>query len=523
MKEFNITGTCIPERNFMVDTTDKINKTLTLIEKGKYFIINRPRQYGKTTSLSLLRRKLLKINIFLPVRISFEGIGESPFETPEKFCPSFLSYLTNDTNIKKNSYSELFLSKIESTNSFGSLSTALTEVLSKIDKKVVLMIDEVDKASNNELFLHFLGMLRDKYLNALDGDDITFHSVILTGVHDVKTLKIKLRPDDERKYNSPWNIAADFDIDMSFNPQEISTMLTEYVNETKINMAIKAVSERIYFWSSGYPFLVSKLCKIVDEKILPKRGNKNWDVNDIDEAAKILLTETNTLFDDMIKNLENDKELFNYINNIVLGNKEYVFEISAPLTNIAYIYGIINYTETRKVKIHNKIFEEKITNYLIAKSETETFYSPVSTTQEPYIKNDGRLDIEKLLLKFQEVIKEKYSNSDLLKSDEFLEKDLRLLFLVFIKPVINGLGFSFKEVEIGAEKRLDIIITFKDEKFIVELKLWYGQKYHDEGKSRLKKYMHAESVHKGYMLIMNKNRNKKFTSEIEDGIFMVYI
>ena len=39
---------------------------------------------------------------------------------------------------------------------------------------------------------------------------------ILVGVCDIKNLKRKLRPDEEHKDNSPWNIAADFDIDMSF-------------------------------------------------------------------------------------------------------------------------------------------------------------------------------------------------------------------------------------------------------------------------------------------------------------------
>ena len=110
-----------------------------------------------------------------------------------------------------------------------------------------------------------------------------------------------------------------------------------------------------------------------------------------------------------------------------------------------------------------------------------------------------------------------------MKSAEFLEKDLRLLFLVFLKPIINGIGFSFKEVEIGAEKRLDIVVVFMDEKFIIELKVWYGEKYHIEGKERLKNYMKAENVNKGYMLIMDKRRSKEFVSEIEEEILMVWI
>ncbi|MFT8344000.1 MAG: AAA family ATPase, partial [Clostridium beijerinckii] len=57
-KKFNITGTCIPDKHYMVDTSNKIEKILKLIDNEEYFIINRPRQYGKTTSLYLLEIKL---------------------------------------------------------------------------------------------------------------------------------------------------------------------------------------------------------------------------------------------------------------------------------------------------------------------------------------------------------------------------------------------------------------------------------------------------------------------------------
>ena len=59
-KRFNVTGTCIPEMHYMVDTSNKINEIMKLIEKEKYFVINRPRQYGKTTTLYLLNKQLKK-------------------------------------------------------------------------------------------------------------------------------------------------------------------------------------------------------------------------------------------------------------------------------------------------------------------------------------------------------------------------------------------------------------------------------------------------------------------------------
>lgn len=70
-------------------------------------------------------------------------------------------------------------------------------------RPVVLMIDEVDSASNNQVFIDFLGQLRSYYLKR---DRIPiFHSVILAGTYDIKNLKLKLHSESEHQYNSPWN------------------------------------------------------------------------------------------------------------------------------------------------------------------------------------------------------------------------------------------------------------------------------------------------------------------------------
>lgn len=57
-KRFNVTGTCIPEKHYMVDISSKLDSILELVNNEEYFIINRPRQYGKTTTLYLLNRYL---------------------------------------------------------------------------------------------------------------------------------------------------------------------------------------------------------------------------------------------------------------------------------------------------------------------------------------------------------------------------------------------------------------------------------------------------------------------------------
>lgn len=70
-KKFNVIGSCEPQMHYMANVTKKIDKTISLIEKGKYFIINRPRQYGKTTTLFLLNNRLKQTEEYLPIKNKF--------------------------------------------------------------------------------------------------------------------------------------------------------------------------------------------------------------------------------------------------------------------------------------------------------------------------------------------------------------------------------------------------------------------------------------------------------------------
>lgn len=78
------------------------------------------------------------------------------------------------------------------------LSDYISELIEECDREVILIIDEVDKSSDNQLFINFLGILREKYLRRIDDEDVSFKSVILAGVYDIKNLKLKLRPDEEK-------------------------------------------------------------------------------------------------------------------------------------------------------------------------------------------------------------------------------------------------------------------------------------------------------------------------------------
>lgn len=364
MKKFNITGTCIPNRHYMVDTSNKIVKIMKLISAEEYFIINRPRQYGKTTTLFLLNNILKETEDFLPIKISFEGIGDLIFEDEKIFSKEFLQILADAILLTNSELADFLEAEKSNVENFMDLSRVLTKFILKTNKKVVLMIDEVDKSSNNQLFFSFLGLLRRKYLLRNEGQDHTFHSVILAGVHDVTF------PGDEYKYNSPWNIATDFNVDMSFSKEEIITMLDDYTENKRVNLDKEYFAERLYFYTSGYPFLVSKLCKIIDENIMDE-DKLLWEKEYMDLAVKELLKDSNTNFDSLIKNIENNEELYNFVKKLVLDNGHITYAVYNPIINLGIIYGIFK-NNNGKVKINNRIYEHIIYDYMSSFIKTST-------------------------------------------------------------------------------------------------------------------------------------------------------
>ena len=376
MKEFNVTGTCIPEENYMVDMTEKLDQMIRMIEKGQYFTINRARQYGKTTALALLYRRLREK--YTIIRLSFEGTGEISFSSDRAFVEMFIraaaefGKITGIPEELLGSWKDLSgLLDNPKEDAIDYLSRKITALCKASSREILLMIDEVDKSSNNQVFLNFLGMLRNKYLRRREGLDVTFKSVILAGVYDIKNLKLKIRPDAEKRYNSPWNIAADFNVDMSFSADEIGGMLKEYEADHNTGMDIGRISHELYFYTGGYPFLVSRLCKWLDEE-----GGRVWTTDNIKNAETALLKTRNTLFDDLIKNVENNEELKNLLIGILYDGNKYSFNISNPVINLGVMFGILAEQDHMTV-ISNIIFETYLYDYFVSIKSMEKSF-PVS-------------------------------------------------------------------------------------------------------------------------------------------------
>jgi hypothetical protein len=200
--------------------------------------------------------------------------------------------------------------------------------------------------------------------------------------------------------------------------------------------------------------------------------------------------------------------LYELIFHIVINGKSLNFTIANPVINLAHLYGILKPSSLGHCQIHNRIFEQRIYAYMISKS-MQTQYGDINGFGGPeYLTAEG-LDIKLILKRFQAFMQENHSQQD----RNFLEREGRLLFLAFLKPILNGRGFEFKEPVVANERRMDLVITYQNKRYIIELKRWYGEKYHQEGLQQLSDYLDIYSLKKGYLLIYDFNKGKIYKEE----------
>ena len=506
MKTFTTTGVCTKENNYMVDITDRLMKMKAMVDAGNYFTVTRGRQYGKTTTLTALA-KYLK-NEYVVLNLDFQNLDDGSFENGSIFTQALSQLMIDEYEFGGAEIPQNYIEAFEELCQKETAKVRMADIFRiykrwcrDSEKPVVLMIDEVDSATNNQVFLDFLALLREGFLARTSKGVPTFRSVILAGVADIKSLKRKIRPDEAHKFNSPWNIAADFNIDMSLPVEGIVGMLDEYENDHHTGMDTEKMAQEIYDYTSGYPFLVSRICQIIDTEL------DMWTISGVSEAVKRILQEKNTLFDSLMGKVYDNKSLSDILQTILFSGERVAYSLyNVPMMD-GEMYGFLTNKDGAAV-ISNRVFEVMLYNYYLSLNELKN--SPISISgsesKEMLIEN-GRLNMDKLLERYVTVFDDIYEG----KADTFSEEEGRRRFLLFIRPIINGTGNYYVESRTRNNERMDIVIDYLGERFVVELKIWRGEVYHEKGEQQLANYLDYYHLDKGYMLTYSFNKNKSTT------------
>ena len=431
----------------MVDIKNRLIEIKKMVDMGNYFTINRARQYGKTTILKALCRFLEKE--YLVISMDFQKeMSDAKFRSENAFSVAFANAFLWEIRDLKSTLSDQVQAAIEDLSvvvrnnkeelELVELFRLLSTICQYSKKPIVLMIDEVDSATNNQVFLDFLAQLRGYYIDR--DESPTFQSVILAGVYDVKNIKRKIRPEDDHKMNSPWNIAVDFTIDMSFSAKEIAGMLQEYENDYHTGMNIEEMAELLSDYTSGYPYLVSRLCKLMDERIVGEKSfpdkNSVWTKAGFLAALRLLLKEQNSLFESLIGKLNDFPELNGIISRLLFQGQSIAYNPDDPAVQTAQMFGFVKVVDSNVV-IANRVFETRLYNNYLLKYDAQNsdIYFAGSSQKNQFVV-DGHLNMRKVLEKFVETFDYLYGDQE----EVFLEETGRKYFMLFLRPIINGTG-----------------------------------------------------------------------------------
>lgn len=152
-------------------------------------------------------------------------------------------------------------------------------------------------------------------------------------------------PGEEHQRNSPWNIAVDLTLDMSFSGNDIAGMLREYETDVHTGMEIDGMAGLLAEETSGYPFLVCRLCRIMDEELPGTEGfpdrHATWSREGFLEAVRILVSEKNTLFDSLNHKLEGYPELERVICRLLFNGERIVYNPDVEEIETAMLFGFV--------------------------------------------------------------------------------------------------------------------------------------------------------------------------------------
>ena len=95
------------------------------------------------------------------------------------------------------------------------------------------------------------------------------------------------------------------------------------------------------------------------------------------------------------------------------------------------------------------------------------------------------------------------------KDDKFVEDNGRKIFLTYLCPIINGVGNYYCEAQTRDLTRTDIVVDYRGEQYAIELKIWRGNSYHEQGEKQLKEYLDYFRLEQGYLVSFCFNKDKQ--------------
>jgi hypothetical protein len=494
MREFNTSGPCDPALHYTVMREALIAVGAEKVRKGRYFTLFAPRQTGKTTYFQLLL-KAVKKEGFIPICISFESL-----KTVER--NKFYQYFNNQL------ISELAKHQIqlEQTLQDSVDMLELFENLRSQKHSIVLVIDEFEGIPDSvlsEIMHTFRQMYHEKQKHAL-------HSLILVGVSTIAELVTSSA--------SPFNVVEELNVSY-FTLEEINLLINQYVVESGQRFEEKVI-KAIYENTKGQPGLVCALAADLVEKV-PQDQTVT-----MANFFKTLNYFLKLKYDKNIINIvQKAKEKKAFMYRLLFGEEP--IEFSVDVEDIAYLHanGVIDNIEGH-VGILVPLYSKRLITAFrpVHNGERRHYGIKANETFEEYLNGDG-LNIHALLNKYRQYVRRRGFKA--FDTENLKEAAWHYSLDGFINFFVEALeGHTFIEVPSGAG-RTDILIVYKQNRYLIEVKVFSTLTRFKKGKGQLAEYLKSEGLDSGYYVVFSNLHTDDdelyFEEEIQGRKIYTYI
>ncbi len=513
MRRFGTEGRVYPEEHYVVPRTEESADFINRVKDGKYIVLFAPRQTGKTTFFQRALHTLAAEELtYFPIQLNFDVYQDYALSA---FYPHLYKKICQQI---ENVFKARGRALPETLKQFLA-NTVLTEHVSMMDffedlanflshQRVVLIIDEFDGIPQAAV-RGFLNALRHIYLA---GKPRCPHSVGIVGVKSVTQL-------DYDRSISPFNIQDEFNLP-NFTLEQVRGLLGQYTAEVGQAFAPEVIAD-IHKQTAGQPVLVNRLAQILTAELdIPK--TETITPAHFTTAHTQLLRGRNTNIEHLTTNIRRDRRFERILMDIMSYEEGVGFNLHDELISELATYGVIKEGPEGMCEIANPIYLYAILQAFkptMNGLEREYFHEDNIAGFQAYLTTTGQIDMERLLDNFRDFIAR--AGFKILQVPDTPQESVgRHLLLTYLDLFARGVGgvMSF-EVTTG-RGRMDLLITHKGRKYIVETKIWRGESRYQAGKKQLAAYLKLEGTLQGYYVVFDHRRNPEPRVETEtiDGV-----
>jgi hypothetical protein len=203
--------------------------------------------------------------------------------------------------------------------------------------------------------------------------------------------------------------------------------------------------------------------------------------------------------------LNNSPTLKTQLREVLMQGRVIAWQPFDPEQSLLRMYGfIVNNHNT--VAISNRIFEMRLYQSFLGESDrNDAFGRDAQMHKSIFINDDHTLNMPLILEHFVTAQRRIHGDSD----EKFLEAEGRERFLTYLSPIINGTGTYSIEEQTRDARRMDVVIHYLGQRYVVELKIWHGQRYNADGEQQIIDYLNYFGLSTGYMVSFSFNQKKE--------------